>query len=196
MCCGVAVVFGHAGSGDRAGAGGRAGDGGPLHLHSVDRLFYHVCWAVADLAGRVEAGAWRRRWWGAAALGVCLYMTRRQVECWRDGGTLSRHAIEVAPDNFMAHTAYAGFLLDTGKLAEARAECEAALRLAPDYPLAHQFLARCLIWKGAMRRRASNCAGRCGWIRRGGRRGGGWGRLTWRWRVAGGGGAAQDLSYI
>jgi tetratricopeptide (TPR) repeat protein len=41
--------------------------------------------------------------------------------------------VRVTKNNFIAHTQYATTLLDAGKIAEALAECDAALRISPQY---------------------------------------------------------------
>src|SRR5205823_3420188 len=64
-------------------------------------LYIGVVWFVADIApARPLAPA------AAAFVVVVLLLamfTRRQIEVWRDSVTLFEHALQVEPDNWLAH---------------------------------------------------------------------------------------------
>jgi tetratricopeptide (TPR) repeat protein len=53
---------------------------------------------------------------------------------WKDSETLFRHTLEVAPDNFLAHTNLGNALDKSGKLDSAVFHYEEAVRLNPSYP--------------------------------------------------------------
>ncbi len=82
------------------------------------------------------------------ALGGCLYLTRLQALTWENGGTLAQHSIAVDPNNFFAHSSYASYLVNLRRLDEARKECEATLRLNPNFPPGHEYLGDVLYLQG------------------------------------------------
>jgi tetratricopeptide (TPR) repeat protein len=111
-------------------------------------LFAVFIWGACDLAG-----GWRR---GAAILGglawvallACALLTGRQIQYWRNSGTLSAHSLEVDPNNYIAECCYAGYFLDHGQLDRAQAECEKSIRLNPDIEPPHDILGHVLLLQG------------------------------------------------
>jgi tetratricopeptide (TPR) repeat protein len=103
-----------------------------MYLPSIG-LFALICWEGCDIACR-----WPRP---LAISGVCaglalvasLAVSSRQLQIWRDDGTLVARIAE--PDaNFLAHANYAAYLMHHGQLSHAEAECQAALQIAPSNP--------------------------------------------------------------
>jgi len=83
-----------------------------------------------------------------AAMVLCLALTRQQIGYWKDGVALFGHALEVANDNQIAHTAFGDALGRKGKMDEAIGQYQEALRLKPGYALAHNNLGIALSLKG------------------------------------------------
>jgi Flp pilus assembly protein TadD len=73
-------------------------------------------------------------------LGGCLFATARQLQYWRDGETLFRHALAVTKDNPLAQSSLGVALGDAGHLQEAIEHFREALRLQPDDAPAHNNL--------------------------------------------------------
>jgi len=70
---------------------------------------------------------------------ACAVVTRQQIGFWRNSETLFRHAIAVTKDNYMAHF-YLGTTLDNeGRLEEAIAEFQEALKLRPNVDFCNAF---------------------------------------------------------
>ena len=97
-------------------------------------IYILVCWAAHHVT---------RRWPGRrailavaalAALAGCLLTARAQIACWKDTGTLFRHALAVNPDNYTAHVNYGLWLRDQGQLEAAALECQRAIWSSPREP--------------------------------------------------------------
>ena len=107
----------------------------------ADRYSYLACIPLAALA----AGAWAkaacrsRRAALAAATACCLALfalTWRQTRVWHDSETLWTHALNVDPDNALAHVNLGAVSAQRGDLAAAMRHSREALRIRPMYPLA------------------------------------------------------------
>jgi Flp pilus assembly protein TadD len=111
-------------------------------------FFIVACWGAHDIGL-----AWRCRpaiigvlaW---AALGSCVVLTSRQLGFWENSGLLFRHAIEVSPDNPIAHADYAAFLCENRQLEQAVVECNATFRLSPNDAQTHHTLGKTLYLEG------------------------------------------------
>ena len=79
------------------------------------------------------------------ALVVC---TRVQLRYWRDGLTLFSHAIAVTKDNDLAHIHVGMNLAERGKLSEATAHYQEALRINPYADRAHNNLGNVYLGQG------------------------------------------------
>jgi tetratricopeptide (TPR) repeat protein len=66
-------------------------------------------------------------------LAACLFCTRRQAGYWHDSETLFRHAIALAPDNYMAYNCLGRALEELDRKDEAIQCLREAVRLAPGY---------------------------------------------------------------
>jgi len=82
--------------------------------------------------------------WLAALMVVCAW----QVSHWQSSGTLWRRALEVVPDNYMAHNNLGVALEAEGNAAEAAAQYEEAVRLNPTWPTARNNLGNALALRG------------------------------------------------
>ncbi|HUI06552.1 MAG TPA: tetratricopeptide repeat protein [Verrucomicrobiae bacterium] len=100
-------------------------------------LFIMLCWSVPDGARqrrtlRVTVGSA-----AVAALAVCAVLARIQIGYWKNTETLFRHALNVTRNNWLAHNNLGIALGQAGKIDEAVAQCEQALRIRPGFPEAH-----------------------------------------------------------
>jgi tetratricopeptide (TPR) repeat protein len=96
-------------------------------------VFWIVVWAVADLIAR-----WRLpgRFVALATLlvlGTCAARTRVQLDYWRDGESLFRHAIALTENNFVAFDSLGQALYNKGRLDEAVFYYLKALEIRPRY---------------------------------------------------------------
>jgi protein O-mannosyl-transferase len=94
-------------------------------------IFVMVVWEVSDRCSRSRMGS---AFLAVAAGGVllaCLVVTRVQVSYWRDSARLFRHALEVTPNNWLAHHSLGHVLLAQEKPDEAIIQYQAAVALQP-----------------------------------------------------------------
>ena len=77
----------------------------------------------------------------AAALVVCLLLTRAQVRHWEKDLSLWEHTLAVTPKNSYARVAYGSALLIEGEVEEARLQLLEAIHLNPRRADAHYYLA-------------------------------------------------------
>src|SRR5437870_3858045 len=108
-------------------------------------LYLLVAWGGMELFQR-----WRRTRGTlaiTAALIIMALITRSYLETshWRDTETLWKHAIASTSNNYIAHTNLAQTLSQSGRFAEAIAECEKALKIKPDLAAAHNNLGAALV---------------------------------------------------
>jgi len=85
---------------------------------------------------------------GAAAIVLCLAVTRQQLGYWKDNETLFRHALEVTQNNYIAHNDLGITLLNKGQTAEAISHFQEAIRLKPNYAEIHGNLGLALLKNG------------------------------------------------
>ncbi len=77
---------------------------------------------------------------------ICMALSWKQAESWRNPETLYQRALDVTPDNDIAHTNLAAYLMTLpGRRSDAVEHLEAALRIKPDNAIAHQNLGVCLV---------------------------------------------------
>ncbi len=111
-------------------------------------LFAATCWGIYDILH-----SWRYSQFALVALTTFVLsafasQAGRQLQYWRDGGTVFLRALAVTPNNYIAHATYGSFLLNQHHLKQARAECEMAVKLRPDYPSGRLFLGNTLYLQG------------------------------------------------
>ena len=84
-------------------------------------------------------------------LGLCAteaVATRGYLRVWRDTPTLSEHILERAPRNTQIRVNLAAALEDRGQFADAIEQYREAIRIQPDYALAHNNLGGVLMKRG------------------------------------------------
>ena len=110
--------------------------------------FIMMCWSVPRAL--VERRSRKMAVSGIAVvlLGFYAFLSRSQVNSWRNSETLLRHALQVTADNWVAQNNLGLFLWRTGKTDEAIEHYQEALRLKPDYGEAHHNLGLALSHKG------------------------------------------------
>jgi tetratricopeptide (TPR) repeat protein len=111
-------------------------------------IFVTLIWGLHGLAkgGRYQQNGLAVA--GAAAIVVCLVLTRQQLGHWKDSETLFRHALEVTENNWLAHLNLGSALDEKGQTDEAIREFEEAIRLKSGYVLAHNNLGVAIVKKG------------------------------------------------
>jgi Tfp pilus assembly protein PilF len=111
-------------------------------------VFMMAAWGVPDLAARWPGRRWALR---AAALVVtiaCAAAARAQVGTWTNSETLWTHALEVMPDNYMAHNELGTIFARQGKADDALQHFEAAVHLEPNFPESHNNLGLQYVTRG------------------------------------------------
>ncbi len=115
-------------------------------------LYLMVAWGIADLVANLPR---LRKISGVAAIValIALAMTARaQVSYWRDSETLWQHTIAVTKDNYFANASLADLLLRRGRVPEAIAHSEEALRIRPGDTDAQNNLGLALLQTGDAKR--------------------------------------------
>jgi tetratricopeptide (TPR) repeat protein len=134
-------------------------------LHSIaDRytyiplvgLFIALVWGFAELLDRLQIP--RRVRFGLAALVLLVagMATQAQVRHWHDSVALWSHALEVDPDNYVAHTSLGSALSRQGKVEEAIRHYHVALEANSRDVLAHVNLASVLESQGQLKEAADH----------------------------------------
>ena len=119
-------------------------------------LYLMIAWGIADLSAN-----WRyqAQTVGVAAIIVIATLAiaaRAQAAYWRDSETLWNHTITVTKDNFFAHASLADLLLRRGRVAEAIAHSEEALRIRPGDADGQNNLGLALLQTGDVQRAAAH----------------------------------------
>jgi tetratricopeptide (TPR) repeat protein len=107
-----------------------------------------AAFGAAELLGRVPRGAAAA--WALALALVVLWIAaaRAQVRTWKDDPTLFQHALDVTERNYLAHFRLGADAWDAGRREEALVHYAETLRLAPDYPEAHNNYGAALLLSG------------------------------------------------
>jgi tetratricopeptide (TPR) repeat protein len=92
-------------------------------------LFLAAAWQAAALAARFPRARAPTAVLAVALLVAWALVSERQLSYWRGTRPLFEHALAVDPDNVMAHASLAAFAETEGRVAEALAHLEQALRI-------------------------------------------------------------------
>ena len=104
-------------------------------------IFMAVVWLVADFFERARLPRSFRFAAATFVLGICAFLTVKQVSYWRNTVSLARHATAVNPNNYIGYAQIASELATESRYDEARAEVQRALALKPDFAEAHNIIA-------------------------------------------------------
>ena len=111
-------------------------------------IFLAVTFLIKDFA---EQRRFSPRWFGLIAsvvLALCLVVTENQLGSWRDSQTLFSHALAVTKDNALAHLNLGEAFQEQNRPAEALAEYQEVLQLAPSREEAYNNIGRILSDQG------------------------------------------------
>ena len=111
-------------------------------------VFAVLVWGAHDLTRRLH---YQPLLLSALALVValpCIALTRRQLGCWKDMETLTRHALEVTENNDAAQNVLGVVLFKKGQTDEAIRQFQTTIRLNPRHAQAHYNLGIALLKKG------------------------------------------------
>ena len=107
-------------------------------------IFIMLAWGGRDIVRalrvppKLAAGA------ATALLIVCAFLARLQVSYWQNSETLFRHALEVTPENAVAHANLGSFFEEAGRKDKAQIHYREAVRIEPTLAQAHNNLANVL----------------------------------------------------
>lgn len=93
-------------------------------------LFIAVCWLIPDFLPRFVGRDILLRSATATTLVALAVLTQHQVAYWKNGETLFQHAVNVEPNNTLAHANLGAGLMQSGRRVEAEQHLREALRLA------------------------------------------------------------------
>ena len=111
-------------------------------------IFIIISWSASELTARLR---YRKQVLGIAAglvLSILMAVSRVQVGYWRDSTTLFRHALEVSPNNWMAHSILGTVLGQQGRIDEAMAHLRESLRTQPAFAYTHNSMGKALMQRG------------------------------------------------
>jgi tetratricopeptide (TPR) repeat protein len=111
-------------------------------------FFIMLCWGLEEFTRHLQSQRAAMAAGAAVVLAACAVLTFQQIGYWKNGGTLFLRAIQVSPDNFIAHCNYGAYLRDQNRLAEAEEECRKGLKISPNYVYGHLYLASVLVREG------------------------------------------------
>jgi tetratricopeptide (TPR) repeat protein len=117
------------------------------YVPSIGVLIVTV-WGVCELARGCQYHRTALSVVGLAAIVICLVLTRQQLEHWKDGEALFRHALAVTQSNHVAHNNLGDALNKKGRLDESICQFQEALRIKLEYADAHYNLGVALASKG------------------------------------------------
>ena len=127
--------------------GGQAMADRHSYLPSLGVLVLTI-WGAYELTRRWRYGVIGLSVAGAAAIVLCMVLTREQLGHWKDSEALFRHALEVTENNYLAHMNLGVALDQKGQVDEAIRHYQEAIRLKPNYADAHYNLGNALGRKG------------------------------------------------
>jgi Flp pilus assembly protein TadD len=103
-------------------------------------LFIIAAWAATDFPARGKFARTGLAAAGAAVVALFAVAARAQTRHWQNGVTLWTRTLAVTTNNYVGHSQMAYNMRQAGKPEEAIAQYNEALRINPDFALAHQGL--------------------------------------------------------
>jgi Flp pilus assembly protein TadD len=111
-------------------------------------LFVALVWGVEQRFAKTAMPSKGLVLTGLAILGVLAATTFRQVTIWQNSLTLFQHAVQVDPNNDVAHNNLGAAFYQSGKTERALYHFIEALRIQPGYQAAHDNLDACMVSMG------------------------------------------------
>ena len=99
-------------------------------------LFVAFAWTADDVLTRFAAPRWMAAAGAGAIVAACALASDQQVRYWKNSETLWRRAVEVVPNNDLAHANLARVLSEDGRSGEALTHYTEALRIVGDHDAA------------------------------------------------------------
>jgi tetratricopeptide (TPR) repeat protein len=99
--------------------------------------FWTLAWGCADLAARLRGARGVLAGCAALMLGACAYTTYRYVPHWHDTLSIFQHALASTRDNATAHNTVGLAYYRRGEYEQALQHYDEAVRIQPNYGLAH-----------------------------------------------------------
>lgn len=112
-------------------------------------IWVAAAWSLAEVARRWHAAALAMGVAGVV-LAACVGVSRAQVSYWHDNCALWGHALDVDPDNALAHNSFGVALSGRGDADGAMAHFRTAVRLDRGYAMAHYNLGMALGRRGEL----------------------------------------------
>jgi tetratricopeptide (TPR) repeat protein len=109
-----------------------------------------VVWGAYELARDRQALVVALSTAGALVIVACLGVTRQQLSYWRTSETLFGHALAVTDSNYMTHNGLGHAYSMQGRIDDAIAEYQEAIRLKFDFAGAHDNLGAAYVIKGRL----------------------------------------------
>jgi protein O-mannosyl-transferase len=111
-------------------------------------IFIVVCWGAYDLVKNWRYHQLCLSLGTVGVLAACIATSSRQIQCWKNSGTLFAHAIAVTKDNYYARVNLASYLTSIGQAKAAVNQAEEAVRINPNDPTTHAALGQALLAEG------------------------------------------------
>lgn len=111
-------------------------------------VFVMIAWGIPELARRIRIPGSVLVALGLASLMALSAVAWRQAGYWRSSDALFSHAIDLDPDNWLAHSNLGIVRAEENRYDEAISHYRAALRVWPDYADAHYNLGSDLLTLG------------------------------------------------
>ncbi|HZR17572.1 MAG TPA: tetratricopeptide repeat protein [Verrucomicrobiae bacterium] len=113
-------------------------------------IYIAAAFGIKDLIARLNIGAVPSTAAAGLVLGSCLVLSERQMSYWRDDETVFKHALAITENNGPARNNLGVALAKRGRQAEAQANFQEAIRLAPLWADPHNNLGNTLRYAGKL----------------------------------------------
>lgn len=120
-------------------------------------IFIITAFSVKDLTAHFKIGTIPVVTASGLILGICLFLTERQLGYWRNDVTLFSHCVSVTKNNSSAHINLGLTFVRQGSTDEALKQLREAIRIAPNNAAGHIFLGDVLATMGSTNEALSQC---------------------------------------
>lgn len=111
-------------------------------------LLVILSWGVSEYLGRKKSGSRIQVVLGCLAIGLSAVMAHSQARHWHDMESLVSRALEVSPENWLAHNNMGKVRESQGRTEEAISHYEEAIRINPRFSLPYYNLGKLMLNKG------------------------------------------------